>query len=158
MLTHEHTAAERANTSARVGVQLRSIVDIIADLKLPIPEQYLEQRVQGGQEITFWPWSVGVRAFDHYAPGWQSEIRHIICSEGHVGVGMRIYIPCLECPSPGLFREDLGGDYEHPDMAKRARGFDPFLDAKAQALKRAMSQWGFGLYLYNDGGGTNGRR
>jgi hypothetical protein len=129
---------------------LRSIVDIISDLKQPIPASYLEKReaYKNGPKLTYWPWYVGVRALDHYAPGWSSEIRQVIHTDGHIGVVMRVYIPCLENPSPGIFREDMGGDYEHLDVQKREKGFDPFLDAKQQAFKRCCTQFGFGLYLY----------
>ena len=132
------------------GVALRSILEIQTDLKKPIPDKFLEKRVGpgGGKPLTYWPWQVGVRAFDRYAPGWGLEFSPPVIVEGHVSIVAKLFIPCLEAPYPGYFRSSTGGDYENSDEAKRSKGFDPVLDAERQAMKRAMSNWGFGFYLY----------
>ncbi len=128
--------------------ELRSIEEIITDLKKPIPQEYLERRVQSGVTLTYWPWYVGVRAFDKYGPGWGYTVDDVQIVEGHVLVVCSVYLPCQESPTPGVRRSGTGGDYENLDEVKRMKGFDPLLDAERQAMKRAMSSFGFGLGLY----------
>ena len=132
-----------------VAPKLRPIAEIIADLSKEIPAQYLQVKPKGaGLNITYWQWQFGVMAFNKYAPGWSWQIDGTGINDGHVSVFGRIFIPCAENGYPGLFRAGTGGDYENADEAKRAKGFDPLLDAERQAMKRAMSLWGLGLYLY----------
>jgi hypothetical protein len=132
------------------GKGLRPYAVIQEALKKPIPDKYLEKResYKGGPKLTYWPWQVGVMAFDKIAPGWSMKVDGIVMGAGHIAVMVSVFIPCLENPYPGVFRSGTGGDYEHMDEAKRAKGFDPVLDAERQAMKRAMSNHGFGLYLY----------
>jgi hypothetical protein len=64
--------------------KLRSIVDILADLKKPIPKERLKTKQQAGVTITYLPWFRCVKLLNHYAPAWEYRItgNDVIVSEG----------------------------------------------------------------------------
>jgi hypothetical protein len=137
--TENETQMEQYNPALMNG-------SAITDLKKDIKPSLLKTRSQGGASLTYYEWHTAVKYLDHFAPGWCFEIRNVVVAEGHIGVVGRLSIPCIEGV---VYREDIGGDYEHQDETKRSRGFDPLLDAKQQAFKRCCAQFGFGLYLYS---------
>jgi len=147
------------------GRGLRPLAEIQEDLKRPIPAELLfwKPGKGGSKMLLYWPWWVGVRAFDKMAPGWSLELSSpVISSDGHVSIVAKVFIPCLENSYPGFFKSSSGGDYEGTKEAQQVqgssgtytkeatfgKGFDPVLDAERQAMCRAMSNWGFGFDLY----------
>lgn len=121
-------------------MSMRPIADIISDLSKPIPRRLLRTKTVGGQKIVFLPWHTAVKFLDLYAPGWSFEIRHLAGIGGKLVIVARITIPCAE----GLIYREATGQ-EEEDVSSWG---DSSSNAEAQALKRAASKFGLGLYLY----------
>lgn len=121
-------------------MSMRPIADIISDLSKPIPRRLLRTKTVGGQKIVFLPWHTAVKFLDLYAPGWSFEIRHLAGIGGKLVLVARITIPCAE----GLIYREATGQ-EEEDVSSWG---DSSSNAEAQALKRAASKFGLGLYLY----------
>ena len=60
-----------------VQTGVRSICEIIKDLSKPVAKRHLRTRKQGGKELTYISWFDAVKYFDHYAAGWNYEVRSI---------------------------------------------------------------------------------
>lgn len=120
----------------------RSIIDIIKDLSKPIAQKHLNQKRQGGKEITFCSWFQRVKYLDHYAPGWSNEIVRMDNIGGKLIITVRISIPTKD----GIIsREATGQESEEKDTFGDASS-----NAEAMALSRASAKFGLGLYLYSD--------
>ncbi len=119
----------------------RSIRDIVKDLSKPVAKRHLRKRKQGGKEILYIAWHDAVKYLDHYASGWNYEIRSIESLGGKLILTVRLSIPCLE----GIvYREATGQE----DESLEAYG-DSSSNAESMALRRAASKFGLGLYLYD---------
>jgi hypothetical protein len=123
----------------------RPLAEIIADLSKPLPSPYLKVKVLKGQKITFISWQTAVRALDHYAPGWSSEVRSVAQLGTRAVVVVRLTIPCAE---GFVWREAIGQEDEWDDAEEKRYG-DPTSNAEAMALKRAAAKFGLALYLYD---------
>lgn len=120
---------------------LRSIRDIVKDLSKPVANRHLRARKQGGKEIKYIAWHDAVKYLDHYAAGWNYEIRSIDSIGGKLILTVRLSIPCIE----GIvYREATGQEDEDLD----AYG-DSSSNAESMALRRASAKFGLGLYLYD---------
>ncbi len=119
----------------------RSIREIITDLSKPIHPKHLKTRKQSGKDLTFIPWYLAVKYLDHFAPGWNYEVRAMTQVGDAVAITVRITIPCLE----GLvYREATG--YEPLEV----KGWgDPMSNSESMALRRAAAKFGLGIYLYD---------
>lgn len=121
--------------------QLRSIREITGDLSKPVAKRHLRKRKQGGKEIKYIAWHDAIKYLDHYAAGWNYEIRSIDSVGGKLILTVRLSVPCAE----GIvYREATGQEAEDLD----AYG-DPSSNAESMALRRAASKFGLGLYLYD---------
>lgn len=121
--------------------ELRSIRDIVADLSKPVAKRHLRTRKQGGRDIKFISWHDAIKYLDHYAPGWNYEVRNIQNIAGKLILTVRLSIPCAE----GLvFREATGQEDEDLDSYGNSSS-----NAESMALRRAMSKFGLGLHLYD---------
>ena len=121
--------------------ELRSIRDIVADLSKPVANRHLRTRRQGGKEIKYIAWHDAIKYLDHYASGWNYEIRSIESIGGKLILIVRLSIPCLE----GLvFREATGQEDEELDSYGNSSS-----NSESMALRRAASKFGLGLYLYD---------
>jgi hypothetical protein len=130
---------ELTNTGARA--EMRSIRDIINDLTKPVAKRHLRSRKQGGKEIQYISWHDAVKYLDHYAPGWNYEIRNIQSIGGKLILTVRLSVPCAE----GIvFREATGQEDEDKDNYG-----DSSSNAESMALRRASAKFGLGLYLYD---------
>ena len=130
---------ELINTGARA--ELRSIRDIINDLSKPVAKRHLRSRKQGGKEIQYISWHDAVKYLDHYAPGWNYEIRSIQSIAGKLIITVRLSVPCAE----GIvFREATGQEDEDKDKYR-----DSSRNSESMALRRASAKFGLGLYLYD---------
>lgn len=126
-------------------LQLRSIVDIVNDLKKPIHPSKLETRKQGGANITYLPWRNCVRYLDLYATGWSYTIPNVYFdSKDRVVVVAELQIPCLE----GVVIRQATGTEEEPAEGKKMYG-DKVSNAESMALRRAAAKAGLALYLYD---------
>lgn len=121
--------------------ELRSIRQITADLSKPVAKRHLRLRKQGGKEIKYLAWHDAIKYLDHYASGWNYEIRSIDSVGGKLILTVRLSVPCAE----GIvYREATGQE----DEDKETYG-DSSSNAESMALRRAASKFGLGLYLYD---------
>lgn len=128
-----------------VALKLRSITDIIEDLKKPIHESKLEHRKQGGTDITYLPWRNCVRYLDLYAPGWSYAVKSVYFdSKDRIVTVAQLSIPCLE----GVVTREATGTEEEPAAGKRMYG-DKVSNSESMALRRAAAKFGLALYLYD---------
>ncbi|MDQ4123726.1 MAG: RAD52 family DNA repair protein [Acidobacteriota bacterium] len=137
----EPQAEETVKTSNKI--ELRSIRDIIKDLRKPISPRHLRTRKQGGKELTYISWHDAIKYLDHYAPGWCYEVRNIASIGGRLVITVRISILCAEGT---VWREATGQEEEDTSSFG-----DPSSNAESMALRRAASKFGLGLYLYEKG-------
>ncbi|HEX8266934.1 MAG TPA: Rad52/Rad22 family DNA repair protein [Pyrinomonadaceae bacterium] len=121
-------------------IELRSIRDIIKDLRKPISPRHLRTRKQGGKELTYISWHDAIKYLDHYAPGWCYEVRNVASIGGRLVITVRISIPCSEGM---VWREATGQEEEDTNSFG-----DPSSNAESMALRRACTKFGLGLYLY----------
>lgn len=127
--------------TAAAGGELRSIRDIVKDLSKPVAKRHLRSRKQGGKEITYIAWHDAVKYLDHYAPGWNYEVRSIDSIAGKLILTVRLSVPCLE----GIvYREATGQEDETLDSYG-----DSSSNAESMALRRASAKFGLGLSLYD---------
>ncbi len=119
----------------------RSIRDIVKDLSKPIAQKHLRKRKQGGKEILYLAWHDAVKYLDHYAAGWNYEIRSMESVAGKLIMIVRISIPCLE----GIvYREATGQEDEDLESYGNSSS-----NSESMALRRAAAKFGLGLYLYD---------
>ena len=121
--------------------ELRSIRDIVADLSKPVAKRHLRSRRQGGKDIKYIAWHDAIKYLDHYASGWNYEIRSIESIGGKLILIVRLSIPCLEGV---VFREATGQEDEELDSYGNSSS-----NSESMALRRAASKFGLGLYLYD---------
>lgn len=134
------TGIEEQTPPAEEG-KLRSIREIVRDLTKPVAKRHLRTRRQGGKEIAYISWHDAIKYLDHYAPGWNYEIRSIDSVGGKLILTVRLSIPSLE----GIvYREATGQEDETRDNYG-----DSSSNAESMALRRAASKFGLGLYLYD---------
>lgn len=82
-----------------------------------------------------------MKYLDHYAAGWNYEIRRMETIAGKLILIVRITVPSLE----GLvFREATGQEDEEKDTFG-----DSTSNSESMALRRAAAKFGLGLYLYD---------
>ncbi len=136
----EEKAAEELDAK-NVSTEMRSIREIIKDLSKPVAKRHLRSRKQGGKEIQYIAWHDAVKYLDHYAPGWNYEIRSINSVSGKLIIIVRLSAPCLEGV---IFREATGQEDENTDSWG-----DSSSNAESMALRRAGAKFGLGLYLYD---------
>jgi hypothetical protein len=119
---------------------LRSIREIVADLKKPVAERHLSHRKQGGQSLAYISWYHAIKYLDYFAPGWSYEVRSVNRIGEDCVLVVRISIPCLE----GVVYREATGIEE-----SEVKGYgDTSSNAESMALRRAAAKFGLGLYLY----------
>jgi hypothetical protein len=121
---------------------LRSIREIIEDLKKPIAARHVKTKpaTKQGGKIKYIEWHTAVLYLDLFAPGWSYNVRSLTLVGNLVGVIASISIPCSE----GVVTREATGCEE---VATKGYG-DAVSNAEAMALKRAASKFGLGLHLY----------
>lgn len=124
-----------------ISNELRSIREIVKDLSKPVAKRHLRKRKQGGKEIFYIAWHDAIKYLDHYASGWNYEIRSMNSISGKLILTVRLSIPCLE----GIvYREATGQEDEDLEIYGNSSS-----NAESMALRRACTKFGLGLYLYN---------
>ncbi len=126
---------------SEVSTEPRSIRDIVKDLSKPVAKRHLRFRKQAGKELGYISWFDRIKYLDHYASGWNYEIRSINNIAGKLIITVRISIPCIEGV---VYREATGQEDESKDTFG-----DSSSNAEAMALSRASAKLGLGLYLYD---------
>jgi hypothetical protein len=121
----------------------RSLNEIVADLRKPIPDRHLKSKRKGNTDLVFLPWYRAVKYLDWYAPGWSYEIRNVYEIGGKLVMTVRISVPC----SDGVYFREASGQ-EDEDVNSFG---DSSSNAESMALRRAASKLGLGLYLYDKG-------
>ncbi len=127
--------------SKNESTELRSIRDIVKDLSKPVAKRHLRTRKQGGKELTYISWYDAVKYLDHYAPGWNYEVRTMNSVGGKLIMTIRLSVPCLE----GLVYREATGQEEEETTSYG----DSSSNAESMALRRAAAKFGLGLYLYD---------
>ena len=123
------------------STELRSIREIVKDLQKPVAKRHLRTRKQGGKELTYISWYDAVKYLDHYAPGWNYEVRSMNSVGGKLILTIRLSVPCLEGV---VYREATGQEEEETTSYG-----DSSSNAESMALRRAAAKFGLGLYLYD---------
>ena len=119
----------------------RSIREIVKDLSKPVAKRHLRKRKQGGKEIFYIAWHDAIKYLDHYASGWNYEIRSINSIGGKLILTVRLSVPCSE----GIvYREATGQEDEDLETYGNSSS-----NSESMALRRAASKFGLGLYLYD---------
>lgn len=132
--------SENPNSSEESGA-IRSIREIVKDLSKPIAKRHLRTRKQGNSQLTYISWYDAVKYLDHYASGWNYEVRRMDAIAGKLILTVRLSIPCTE----GIvFREATGQEDEGHDKFG-----DSSSNAESMALRRAAAKFGLGLSLYD---------
>ena len=142
---NQATETEQTEDSVKTSnkIELRSIREIIKDLRKPISPRHLRTRKQGGKELTYISWHDAIKYLDHFAPGWCYEVRNVASIGGSLVITVRISIPCAEGV---VWREATGQEEEETNSYG-----NPSSNAESMALRRAASKFGLGLYLYEKG-------
>lgn len=124
-----------------ISTELRSIREIVKDLSKPVAKRHLRKRKQGGKEIFYIAWHDAIKYLDHYAAGWNYEIRRIDSIAGKLILTVRLSVPCAE----GIvYREATGQEDETLEVYG-----DSSSNAESMALRRASAKFGLGLDLYD---------
>ena len=124
-----------------ISTELRSIREIVKDLSKPVAKRHLRRRKQGGKEIFYIAWHDAIKYLDHYASGWNYEIRTINSIGGKLILTVRLSVPCSE----GIvYREATGQEDEDLETYGNSSS-----NSESMALRRAASKFGLGLYLYD---------
>ena len=118
----------------------RSIREIVKDLSKPVAKRHLRKRKQGGKEIFYIAWHDAIKYLDHYASGWNYEIRSINSIGGKLILTVRLSVPCSEGV---VYREATGQEDEDLETYGNSSS-----NSESMALRRAASKFGLGLYLY----------
>lgn len=119
----------------------RSIREIVKDLSKPVAKRHLRKRKQGGKEIFYIAWHDAIKYLDHYASGWNYEIRAMNSIGGKLILTVRLSVPCSE----GIvYREATGQEDEDLETYGNSSS-----NSESMALRRAASKFGLGLYLYD---------
>ena len=131
----------KIETSKMEVGKLRSISEIVKDLSKPVAKRHLRIRRQGGKDIAYLAWHDAIKYLDHFAPGWNYEVRSMDSIGGKLILTVRLSIPSLEGM---VYREATGQE----DKEKDTYG-DSSSNAESMALRRAAAKFGLGLYLYD---------
>ena len=124
-----------------ISTELRSIREIVKDLSKPVAKRHLRRRKQGGKEIFYIAWHDAIKYLDHYASGWNYEIRTINSIGGKLILTVRLSVLCSE----GIvYREATGQEDEDLETYGNSSS-----NSESMALRRAASKFGLGLYLYD---------
>lgn len=117
----------------------RSILEILADFKEPIPARFIKTKTLKGQRIEFVSWYSYIKLLDYYAPGFGWEVRTKQVGDRTVVEG-RLTILALE---GDFVREATGQEDSDTDSWG-----DPSSNAESMALRRACAKFGLGLHLW----------
>ena len=119
----------------------RPLAEILADLAKPLPNRFLSQRRQGGQQIPYLSWHHANRLMDFFCGGgWEGSVASLQCTTNDVFVVYRITIHAAE----GTFSREATGSER---LDNNAWG-EAIAKAESQAFRRACARWGLALYLY----------
>lgn len=119
--------------SKNESTDLRSIREIVKDLSKPVAKRHLRSRKQGGRDITYIAWHDAIKYFDHYAPGWNYEIRSLNSVGGKLILIVRLSVLCAEGV---VYREATGQE----DETLESYG-DSSSNAESMALRRASAKF-----------------
>ena len=132
---------EELKTEKPLSAHQRTLSEIEADLRKPIPDKLIKTRKQGGTTIRYISWNDAVKIMSYYASGWSSEITRVDSIGGKLVITTKVSIPTKD----GIVsRESTGQENEE------FSGYgDSSSNAEAQSLKRCFSRFGLGLHLYD---------
>ena len=121
----------------------RDLQDIQHDLAQPIPSRLLENKRQGGSEITFCPWYRVQRLLEYFTNGWW-EYR--IVEREAIGDDLVMTVEITIWTEQGKYpRQGTGIESTSVDSWGDAQS-----NAESMAFRRAAARWGLGLGLYDN--------
>lgn len=119
----------------------RPLAEILADLARPLPNRFLSQRRQGGQQIPYLTWYHANKLMDYFTGGgWEGSVVNLHAQSNDVFVVYRITIHAQE----GAFGREATGSER---LDNNSWG-EAIAKAESQAFRRACARWGLALYLY----------
>ncbi len=116
------------------------IVEILEDLRKPVPQRFLAQRKQGGTLLTYIPWFNVVKLLDHFACGWEGTVASITTTSDRIFLTYRLTLHAAE----GSFTREATGT----EALNCGSYGDPSSNAESMAFRRAAVKFGLGLHLY----------
>lgn len=137
----ENQEAENSKPNPPAPAFERSISEIEADLRKPIPKQLIRQRRQGGTQIDYISWYDAVKIMSYYAAGWSSEIARIDTIGGKLIMTVRVLVPTKH----GVVSREATGQEEEEGV----KFGDSTSNAESMALRRAFAKFGLGIGLYD---------
>ncbi len=117
----------------------RPILEILDDLRTPIPARFIKQKVIKGNRIDFVRWTDLAKLMDYYAPGYEWRI-----STNFDGTQVCVHGELTIHAAEGSFTRSAVGD-EHSDLDSYGSSFT---NAEAQSFRRACGRWGLGISLW----------
>ena len=117
----------------------RPILEILEDLKKPIPQRFIKDKTIKGNKIAYVPWHTLTRLLDYFCPAWDWEITTSFDGT-QVCVMGRLTIKAAE----GDFTRSAVGD----EFSEVEHFGSSYTNAEAQAFRRACGRFGLGLHLW----------
>ncbi len=144
-----HGSEETSNpVSSRNGQQKpiyhkefkRPLLEILEDLRTPIPKRFVKQKVIKGNRIEYVRWTDLAKLLDFYAPGYEWRV-----STNFDGTQVCVHGELTIHAAEGSFTRSAVGD-EHSDVDSYGSSFT---NAEAQAFRRACGRFGLGISMWN---------
>ncbi len=127
------------DTSSRYKEFRRPLIEILEDLRNPIPQRFIKYKLIKGNRIEFVRWTDLARLMDYFAPGYEW-----ITTSNFDGTQVCIHGELKIHAAEGIFtRSAVGDEYSGVDSYGSS-----FTNAEAQAFRRACGRWGLGLHLW----------
>ena len=117
----------------------RPLLEILNDLRTPIPPRFIKQKFIKGNRIDYIRWTDLAKLLDFYAPGYEWRVSTNsdgtqVCVEGELTIHS----------AEGSYTSSAVGD-EYSEVDNYGSSFT---NAEAQAFRRACGKWGLGLELW----------
>ena len=118
----------------------RPLLEILKDLRQPIPARFIKTKTIKGKKIEFVRWTDLAKLLDYYVPGYEWKLEtnfdgKQVCVQGALTIHAE----------EGAFTRSAVGD-ENSDV--EAYG-SSFTNAEAQSFRRACARWGLGINLWD---------
>ena len=133
VVTSQQQENPQKTTSSKDKEFKRPIVEILKDLRTPIPQRFIKHKDIKGNKIAFVRWTDLAKLMDYFAPAYEWRIstnfdRTQVCVRGELTIHA----------AEGKFTRCAVGD-EHSEVDSYGSSFT---NAEAQAFRRACGRWG----------------
>lgn len=117
----------------------RPLLEILSDLRTPIPKRFIKQKYIKGKQIDYVRWTDLAKLMDFYAPGYEWKI-----STNFDGTQVCVHGELTIHAAEGSFTRSAIGD-EYSDVDNYGSSFT---NAEAQAFRRSCCRWGLSIELW----------